>query len=81
MADEPERTTVTDLDPELAEKIRASVDKRITADVQAARARIGDKRAVRDAFGERRNAGVQHRNAAREARVRLADHHDSKEIS
>jgi hypothetical protein len=70
---------VTDLDPELAEKIRASVDERITAQIQAARKRIVAQRDTRAAFAENRRAGVQHRNAAREARIRLAENHDRKE--
>jgi len=72
---------VTELDPDLAARIRAASDARIAAQVQAARARIGDKRAVRDAFGERRKVGVQHRNTARAARLALIAHHDSKETN
>lgn len=68
-------------DPDLAARIRASVDRRIAAQVQAARARIGDKRAVRDSFARSREAGVQHRNAARAARLGLIAHHDSKETT
>ena len=69
------------LDPDLAAQIRAASDARIAAQVQAARARAADKREVRDAFGERRKTGVQHRNAAREARLRLTQLHDSKETT
>ena len=69
------------LDPDLAARIRASVDARLAAQVQAARARIGDKRAVRDSFARSRNAGVQHRNATRAARLGLIAHHDSKETT
>jgi len=69
------------LDPDLAAQIRAASDARIAAQVQAARARAADKRAVRDSFARSRNAGVQHRNAARAARVRLTQLHDSKETA
>jgi hypothetical protein len=70
---------VTDLDPALSARLRAASDARIAAQVQAARTRIGDKRAVRDAFGERRKTGVQHRNAARAARLRLIDNHNQED--
>lgn len=69
---------MTDLDPDLAARIRASVDRRIAAQVQAARNRIRDKQAVRAEFDRNRRVGVQHRNAAREARLRLIDNHNQE---
>lgn len=68
-------------DPALAARIRASVDRRISEQVQAARARAGQKAATRAAFQHNRQHGLQHRNAARGARVRLTQHHNSKETT
>jgi hypothetical protein len=70
---------VTDLDPELAETIRASVDKRITAQIAAARKLIDQKRMTRDSFARSRAAGLHHRLAAREARLRLAANHTKED--
>ncbi len=70
---------MTDLDPELAEKIRASVDKRITEQIQAARSRAAAAQATRAAFAERRETGLRWRTAARAARLRLAANHNQED--
>ncbi|WP_225447373.1 hypothetical protein [Streptacidiphilus sp. PB12-B1b] len=70
-----------ELDPALAARLRAEADARVAEQVQAARVRAADKRTVRQAFARNRDAGVQHRNAARAARVRLAEHHNTKETT
>lgn len=79
MPDTNDRSRPQDLDPELAETIRASLDKRLTAQIQAARDRIAQKAATREAFGRNRAAGLHHRNAARAARLRLAANHTKED--
>ena len=74
-------TDSPNLDPDLAARIRASVDRRIAEQVQAARARAGQKAATRAAFQHNRQHGLQHRNAARAARLGLITHHNSKETT
>lgn len=69
---------MTDFDPDLAARLRELSEQRITTKIQAARQRADQQRQTRAEFGERRKIGLRSRHAAREARLRLTQHHDQK---
>jgi hypothetical protein len=66
------------LDPDLAARLRAASDARVRQQIQAAARRRDDQQQTRAQFLSNREHGVAQRNAAREARVRLTQHHDQK---
>jgi hypothetical protein len=63
------------LDPDLADKLRAGAEVRVQAQIQAARQRVAKQAETRAEFNRRRRYGVERRNAAREARLNLIKHH------
>lgn len=60
------------------QRLAASAEARIAEQVQAARERADRQAATRNLFAERRRAGVNRRNAARAARLRLTAQHQQK---
>lgn len=72
---------MSDLDPDLAEQLRAAADSRIRQRIADAARRREQQATIRNAFAERRQAGVERRNTARAARLRLIQHHDNPDIT
>lgn len=69
---------MTDFDPELQARLRASADERIRACVQAAKQRAGQRRQTRAEFTANRDAGLRSRHAIKAARQNLAQLHQQK---
>lgn len=67
------------LDPDLAERLRRAADARIAEQIEASRRLAAAQQTTRATFAERRAAGVERRNTARAARIRLTAAHDRKE--
>jgi hypothetical protein len=70
---------MSDLDPELADQLRAAAAARVQEQIAAAADRREQQVTIRNAFAERRAAGVDRRNAARAARLRLIDGHQGSD--
>lgn len=66
------------LDPALAVQLRAAADKRIRAQIAAAKKTADQRREDRRQFATRRRIGLRERHATKTARLQLADHHDQK---
>jgi hypothetical protein len=70
---------MTDIDPELAARLRDLADARVRAEVARAEQARQTAADARTAQARRRRYGVNARNSAREARIRLTQHHDGKD--
>lgn len=70
---------MTDIDPELAARLRDLAEARVQQQIAAAAKAREVAAQLREAQDRRRRYGVIARNAAREARIRLTLHHDTKE--
>lgn len=70
---------MTDLDPDLAARLRDLSEARVRAEVARAEQARQAAADLRAAQSRRRRYGVGIRNAAREARIRLTQLHDGKD--
>ncbi|MHA6761812.1 hypothetical protein [Streptacidiphilus sp. PAMC 29251] len=69
-------------DPDLAEILRASAEKRIADQIADATARREAQQQTRAEFTARRTAGLRRRYAAKQARLRMiANHQQTQETS
>ena len=75
----PRPLPVPSLDVDLAERLRRSADARIAEQIEAGRRRTAEQQTTRATFTARRRIGVDSRNAARAARLRLTAAHQQTE--